>query len=429
MSGSGWQPGRRRRLSGAITRSIAAAALLCAAAGVCAQPSLVTLENGLKVYTEAGGPYDAVVACFVCPQPAALDEIGRRAVVVAALNAAARQPDGPGHQVAQAGGLLTVEEAGDLIVVAAYGDQGSAPALVRALADLVAARTSAASLVPEGALRTELERTASAGISPRGEAERRLLGAAWCAYPEEIKMAAQSLTPDQLDRIMAEWLSAANGAVSVGGEGPSDELLLPLTAIPPGVREPSPMTRTAGRGEAVVREEQGGQSVVAVAAQGPLPMADEAPAWAVIARLLGAGNSSLLFLELRTIARLTYLTGCNWPVDESCLLWAEVQCDPGRERDVERRLLNLLEDLGRDGPAPADLDRARARTRLELRAVLSSPLRRARLRAAGMAWGDGPLWPEQLIEKIDGVAPEDIRRVALTIASGGLVLRIESGPE
>jgi hypothetical protein len=46
-----------------------------------------------------------------------------------------------------------------------------------------------------------------------------------------------------------------------------------------------------------------------------------------------------------------------------------------------------------------------------------------------MAWGDGPLWPEQLIEKIDGVAPEDIRRVALTIASGGLVLRIESGPE
>ena len=428
MSGRGWRLRRPPRPSRAITRLIVAAALLSAAARVSAQPSVVALANGLDVAVEAGGPYDAVVACFVTPEPEALDEIGRRAVVVAALTAAAREPGGPADRVARVGGAIAVEEAGDLIVVTAYGDSGSAPTLARQTVDLLRHKSGAASLMGDGSLPAEIDRSVSAGLSLRGEAERRLLGAAWCADPAEIRLAAESLTPGLLDAIMDAWFSASGGAVSVVSAGAVAGVLGPLSELSQAAGAGKRLVRTAGRGDAVVRTQPHGQSVVAVAVAGPLPIADDAPAWAVTARLLGAGNSSALFRELRTAAGLAYLTGCSWPIDESCLLWAEAECDPGRERDVLAGMEGILDELARTGPTREALDRAKARTRLQLLAALSSPLRRARLRAAGMAWGDGPLWPERLTEKIEGVAPEDIRRVAETIASGGLVLRIESGP-
>ncbi|MGI6353172.1 MAG: insulinase family protein [Armatimonadota bacterium] len=411
-------------------RGLAAAAFLLGAAAVAtAQPEAHRLDNGLVAAWETLGAYDSVCIAFPCPRPPSERMVGASSVLTAALRAAAQHPGGAAERISRVGGSWSVAEAGGRIEVQAAGLPGSAGELIAALAELLLGGPSTRSLVQDGSLRRQLD-----GLNGRtaiqGEAMRQLLGRPWWPDADEIRATARLLEPPDLDRLREEWLCASRCGVSVVSSSADvvpKEALAPLAAMPYG--NPAmglPRVFEPGDDSGTKRREDRGQSLVILAAAGPDPFSAAAVPWHVTAQYLGAGNASPLFKGLRAKAGLSYLVGSRWLWLEGGLLWTEAHCDPGDEARTTELLARVVAEAAGE-PDGQRVEQSRRWAQTEWRRDMTSPEKRARLRAAGMAMGAGIEWPEAVAEAITKVDSQDIRLVLETLCSDGVWFQIESG--
>jgi hypothetical protein len=411
-----------------VTALQAALLMWGAACGLCAaQPEVLTLPNGLRTCWEQALRYDAVACAIACPEPDEGRTLGLAEVAAAALDLAASTPGGPRPELARVGAGISVGVRGGCILVEASGPSGTGRDLLRGVRILLTP-PSVDGLVAERGLTDRLRGLSSGEPDAAGQAIRALLGPAWFASPREIGATCADLQPASLERAMADLLCGSRGAVSAATLDPADRAYLHewFSSVPAG-RPAAPLVR-GGRGGAtdVRATTTSGQSAVSLVTAGPPPDRGEAAAWVVAAQLLGRGNLSWAFADLRTRLGLSYQVAAEWKVEEGGILWLECHCDPGQEdatRDAESALVRRLAD---PGPSADEMSRATRAAQLQWIRAESAPGRRARLRALGMAWGGEATWPERLAEALPGVAAEDIRRVGETYSRQCVRVRVES---
>lgn len=400
-----------------------AACSLCAARSSEAQ----VLPNGLRTHWEQASTYDAVACAVAYPEPSESRMLGLAEIAASALDLAAGTPGGPRLEIARLGGDLTVSVRGGCLLVEASGPSGTGRALLRGVR-IVLTPPSIDGLIAERGLTDRLRGLSSGELDPAGQALRALLGPAWFASPDEIGATCAILQPSSLERAMGDLLCGNRSAVAAVTADPADKAYLYewFSSLPAGRPAPSLARRGPHGLTDVAATGAGGQSAVSLVTSGPPPSAWESAAWLVAAQLLGRGNLSWAFSELRTRLGLSYQVAAEWKVEDGGILWLECHCDPGQEEATLRAESALVERLVAPGPSPGELERARRAAALQWVRAESAPGRRARLRCLGMAWGSEATWLERLAAAVPGVSAEDIRRVGETYSRQCVRVRVES---
>lgn len=378
---------------------------------------------------ERSGSSDAVVLSFVCTEPTRTVGVGVSALVAAATQVAADLPGGATDQVEGLGGSLSISQAGGLLTLSATGPEGSAGRLARSLVSLCAGSPTARDLNADGGLAREIEARTSRGPGIEGRAVRALLGRAWWPDAEDVLHLARTLSEAELDGWRATILCGRRCYAAVASADAQTAPLVrdALEAIPAGPAAAGGLVRgsQAGTGLITAPGEIGADRVGWVAA-GPEPASPESAAWHVAAFVLGRGNDGWLFRRLRSEMGLCYWVGARWAVDYGGLLWIEARCPPEAAATVLEGIAGVVARLATSGPTPAEAERARRLASLDWTDGLMSPERRARLRAAGMAWRAGPTWVNEHASALLRVTAEDIRRAGQTCRERGVAVHAES---
>jgi len=311
----------------------------------------------------------------------------------------------------------------------ASGPEGSASDLARLLVSWLRGSPTTRELLDHGPLETRLRVRCGAELEPREELCNTVYGAAWQPGPQDLDRTAAALSAGRLDQLRRAWFRGSRCSVAVvsASEEPAPAAVAALESLPAGAATApwAPRRRPVG---GLRTEWTGAQALSSIshAARGPAPESPEGAAWVVGACLLGRGNGSTLFRRLRAERGLCYSVACRWLPEDGGLLWIEALCEPGDEDALEAALDEVLRETAQPGPGEAELERARGLAETDWTALLTSPSRRAWLRAQGMARGGAPDWVEVQRAALKEVSAQDIRRLGETLIADGVRLRIES---
>jgi len=163
----------------------------------------------------------------------------------------------------------------------------------------------------------------------------------------------------------------------------------------------------------------------------PAPGVTDVDHWALrlFAEMLGGGMSSRLFQEAREKLGLAYA------IDAWAEAWAETgvlgiyagcaAADAGRLADVAGREMRALAE----GPAPAELARAKAQLKAGLFMGRESLTARAEQAAAQMLAFDRLLTSAEMAAAIDQVSAEDVSRLAARVLTPRRAAASALGPK
>ncbi|PTW62253.1 putative Zn-dependent peptidase [Breoghania corrubedonensis] len=132
----------------------------------------------------------------------------------------------------------------------------------------------------------------------------------------------------------------------------------------------------------------------------------------ILAAILGGGMSSRLFQEVRETRGLCYAVyAFHWAFTDTGLFGIHAASG---EEDLEELMPVLLGELIRAGERidEEEVARARAQIRASLMMAMESPVARAGQIARQMMVYGRCLDPTEIVERIDAVTAEDVRRVA-----------------
>ncbi len=243
------------------------------------------------------------------------------------------------------GGELAIEKRPESLVLCAAGLEERLPGVARALGELVRA-------LPE---------EVAAGEGTRAPLD--VVDEVHC-----VALAAMfrlALRPATAEAYRAVLCGRRCGAAVVGRADIARRAgeALRLASLPAG---PAPKwPAVSPRFSAVPYRHAGATEWLLLTFAGPPWDSPDEPVFAVVRALLGAGNSGLLFRELRHRRRLAYRVGAQWDPARSrshLSIWAAVE--PGHGREALAGVQAVLEELRR-GPSEGDIARARRRVRLE----------------------------------------------------------------
>ncbi|MDJ0930276.1 pitrilysin family protein [Breoghania sp.] len=148
----------------------------------------------------------------------------------------------------------------------------------------------------------------------------------------------------------------------------------------------------------------------------------------ILAAVLGGGMSSRLFQEVRETRGLCYaVSSFHWPFTDTGLFG--IYAASG-EDDLEELMPVLLGELARAGDAikEDEVARARAQIRASLMMAMESPVMRAGQIARQMMVYGYCLEPSEIVERIDAVTADDVRRVAAETFGGKIPTVSAVGP-
>ena len=148
----------------------------------------------------------------------------------------------------------------------------------------------------------------------------------------------------------------------------------------------------------------------------------------ILASVLGGGMSSRLFQEVRETRGLCYsIYALHWAFSDTGLF--AVHAATGAE-DLGELMPVLIDELVRAGEAieEAEVARSRAQIRASLMMAMESPAARAGQIARQMMIYGRCITSEEIVERIDAVSAEDVRRVAAAIFSESAPTLTAVGP-
>ncbi|MDP9800289.1 putative Zn-dependent peptidase [Arcanobacterium wilhelmae] len=308
------------------------------------------------------------------------------------------------------------------------------PQLLELLIDMVTA-----SRLDEADMELErgviLEELAASEDDVSEVAEQGILPLVWGSHPlarpvggsrDEVR----SLAPEAMRSHYRENYRSSELVVTAAGDVDHDELCAMVLALlrhsgwdlTEGA-EPAPRRRTGDiaytAGSEKFIEHPGRQTAVVVGMPGlALSDADEQAA-IVLDTVLGGGQSSRMFQEVREKRGLAYST-YSWMMSnpEGGLFALEAQCQPEVAREVATVMGECLDEIAANGITEQELLTAFNQRRAQL--VFSSEtngFRRSRLGFAELIRGE--IWSiEENLRAARGVTREDVQRLAQRLASG-----------
>jgi zinc protease len=139
----------------------------------------------------------------------------------------------------------------------------------------------------------------------------------------------------------------------------------------------------------------------------------DAPALDLLASILGQGQSSLLWQQLREEQELVHsISAASWNPGESGLFWISYTCEPKLREQVEHALERVVRECSVEGFLSDQLDKARRQavvSHVDGRKTIAGMA--SRLGVAEVVIGDLN-YPENYLKGLEEVTTEDLRRVA-----------------
>lgn len=161
------------------------------------------------------------------------------------------------------------------------------------------------------------------------------------------------------------------------------------------------------------------QSHVVLSWPAPAAGAETLFAARLMSDIFGGGMSSRLFQEVREARGLVYAIDSSLDVlEDDGRLSVYAGCAPKNARDVAAIVREQLALLADNGPAPAELERAKAVARAQMLMGLEAPSARAEARVGQVLLRDRLVPFEEVRAKLDAVTAEDVRAIAQAALAG-----------
>ena len=231
----------------------------------------------------------------------------------------------------------------------------------------------------------------------------------------------RSFTPASLRVYLGKHYRAPRMIVAAAGDVDHTaivgEVEKRLAAIPTDAVAPAPPARYAGGHELGARDLE--QAHLVFGLEGRSYLAPEFYALQVFATVLGGGNSSRLFQEVREKRGLCYsIYAYHSGYADTGIFGIYAGTDPADTRDLMSVVVDELADAAESAGA-AEIGRAKALMKVGLLGILESSSARAdQLGRQILAFGR-PIPLEELAAKIDAVTVEDVRAVARALIASG----------
>ena len=141
----------------------------------------------------------------------------------------------------------------------------------------------------------------------------------------------------------------------------------------------------------------------------------DAPALDLMASILGRGNSSVLWRQLREKRKLVHeIDATCWNPSESGLFWISLLCDPAKREKAESAVREELDRVRENGITEEVLDKARRQAMVsEVNARKTMAGQAMRLGLAEVVVGDLG-YPREYFRRLQQVTPGDITRLLET---------------
>lgn len=158
------------------------------------------------------------------------------------------------------------------------------------------------------------------------------------------------------------------------------------------------------------------QSHLVVGFEGPSYRQKDFFAAQVFSGLFGGGMSSRLFQEVRERRGLCYsIYSSAWGLKDTGMFAVHAATGPSMMNELIDVVGNELERMGLDGPAAAEVARAKAQLKAGLLMSLESSSARAEQMARQLLTHRRLLTTEELIASVDDVMPGEVRNVARSL--------------
>ncbi|WP_068318565.1 M16 family metallopeptidase [Polycladidibacter hongkongensis] len=280
-----------------------------------------------------------------------------------------------------------------------------------------------------------LQEIGAATDSPEDQAFDLLLATAWpdqalgrpiLGTPETVN----SFTPQTIRDFMARRYSPGNMVLAAAGAVDHQALCKlaqeAFTSLPQGSACTADAVVYKGGYAQVERDLQEVQLILGF--EGLSYHDDDYYPAQLLASILGGGMSSRLFQEVREKRGLCYsVYAFHWAFLEGGLFAVHAATGPD---DTEQLLPVIVDELNStiDTLRPEELARAKAQTKASLMIALESPAARAGQIARQMMIYNRIVPVDELIEKLEKVTLEDIRRTATKLFTGSAPTLVRVGP-
>ena len=399
------------------------------------------LASGVTVVCDAADGFETLALSVVAGRGARFEDAPRSGWShllehMVFKGAGARSARDIVEEIEAAGGSINAATGQERTSFQVRALKGGLPLAIEVTADLVLSPTlDAGDLVKE--VQVVGQEIAEAADTPDDQVFELAQGAAFADQPLGRPILGKPETIATADPATLEaWRSAIYApdrlVVSCAGAVDEDELLTLAeaafgTSPAPSAPNDAPAATFTGGQATETRKLEQAHLVFML----PAPGVTDVDHWALrlFAEMLGGGMSSRLFQEAREKLGLAYA------IDAWAEAWAETgvlgiyagcaAADAGRLADVAGREMRALAE----GPAPAELARAKAQLKAGLFMGRESLTARAEQAAAQMLVFDRLLTSAEMAAAIDQVSGEDVSRLAARILAPRRTATSALGPK
>ena len=399
------------------------------------------LANGVTVVCDAADGFETLALSVVAGRGARFEDAPRSGWShllehMVFKGAGARSARDIVEEIEAAGGSINAATGQERTSFQVRALKGGLPLAIEVTADLVLSPTlDAGDLVKE--VQVVGQEIAEAADTPDDQVFELAQGAAFADQPLGRPILGKPETIATADPATLEaWRSAIYApdrlVVSCAGAVDEDELLTLAeaafgTSPAPSAPNDAPAATFTGGQATETRKLEQAHLVFML----PAPGVTDVDHWALrlFAEMLGGGMSSRLFQEAREKLGLAYA------IDAWAEAWAETgvlgiyagcaAADAGRLADVAGREMRALAE----GPAPAELARAKAQLKAGLFMGRESLTARAEQAAAQMLAFDRLLTSAEMAAAIDQVSAEDVSHLAARVLTPRRAAASALGPK
>jgi predicted Zn-dependent peptidase len=231
--------------------------------------------------------------------------------------------------------------------------------------------------------------------------------------PESIR----SHTAADLKRFLDSQYCGPQTVLAAAGHLDHDTLVALAETHLAGLSAQAPAAPESGKYKGGERKEvrDAQEAQILLGFQGPSYADRDYHAAHLLSAILGGGMASRLFQEVRENRGLCYsIYSFFWPFTDTGLFGIHAATS---EDDIAELLPVVVDELKgmTDGVSDAELRRAKAQLRSGLLMTLESPIGRAGQMARHTLIHGRPLGLEEMVDKVEAVTAEDLRRLAATV--------------
>lgn len=252
------------------------------------------------------------------------------------------------------------------------------------------------------------------------------------AYPDQplgrtilgTETSVEAITAEELRSYLAARYAPENMVVSAAGAvrhgGVVDLVERYFGDFASGGRgEPESMGPAIYRGGATAATRPFEQCHVIIGFEGPRYGADDYFAAQVMSGLLGGGMSSRLFQEIRERRGLCYsIYSSVYGLSDTGVLTIHAATGPELADELLSVMSGEIRRLAEDGPTDAEVKRSKAQLKAGLMMGLESSAARAEQMARQLLGRDRLIGKDELVQKVDEVTPQDVKRVLHAMIGG-----------